>query len=155
MSTPIGQLGGGGGGNAGAMAPSTKPSDVELIEQQLMNNPGATLAGSDMGAPQAPRIDVQASPAAVPGVAFPAQLPPGYGHSVHAPPAVPPPHRSALDEYAFPIALFIITVIALSPFVEGLLKRFVPSATGNVWMMVGIKAALVAGGFMVLDKLNQ
>jgi len=137
------------------MAPSTKPSDVELIEQQLMNNPGATLAGGDMGYPQAPRIDAQASPAAVPGVAFPAQYPPSYGHSVHAPPAVPPPHRSALDEYAFPIALFIITVISLSPFVEGLLKRYVPSATGNVWMMVGIKAALVAGGFMVLDKLNQ
>jgi len=138
------------------MAPSTKPSDVELIEQQLMNNPGATLPNHDMGTPQAPRIDVQASPAAVPGVAFPAPLPPGaYGHSVHAPPAVPPPHRSALDEYAFPIALFVITIIALSPFVEGLLKRFIPSATGNAWVMVAIKAALVAGGFMVLDKLNQ
>lgn len=138
------------------MTPSTKPSDVELIEQQLINNPGATLAGGDMGAMQAPWIDAQATTAAVPGIAFPAPLPQGaYDHLVHAPPAVPPPHRSALDEYAFPIALFVITIIVLSPYVEDLLKRFIPLSTGNVWIMMAIKAALVAGGFMILDKLNQ
>jgi hypothetical protein len=148
MSTPLGQLGG---------ATATKPADVELIESQLMGNQAATLPGRAMGIPEAPRMDGAALPTASPAVAFPAPMHPGaaYGHPMHPPPAVPSPHRGALDEYAFPVSLFIITIIVLSPYVEALLKRFLPASAQNAWAVIAIKAALVTVGFMALDKLNQ
>lgn len=147
MSTPLGQLGG---------ATATKAADVELIESQLMGNQAATLPGDAMVAPQAPRIDAGALPSALPPVAFPTPMPSGmYTQPMYPPPAVSSPNRGALDEYAFPVCLFIITVIVLSPYVETILKRVLPASAQNVWVAIAIRAALVTAGFMVLDKLNQ
>lgn len=119
-----------------------------------MGNQSATLPGAAMGAPQAPRMDGGALPTALPSVAFPAPLPAGYGPA-HLPPAVPSPHRGLLDEYAFPVSLFIITVIVLSPYVDTAMKRFLPATAQGAWVFIALKAALVTAGFMVLDKLNQ
>ncbi len=148
MSTPLGQLGG---------ATATKATDVELIESQLMGNQAATLPNHGMGMPEAPRIDAGALPSALPAVAFPSPTHgmPSYGYPSHPPPAVPSPNRGALDEYAFPVSLFIITIIVLSPYVDNLLKRVLPASAQSVWIVVAIRAALVTAGFMVLDKLNQ
>lgn len=148
MSTPLGQLGG---------ATATKAADVELIESQLMGNQAATLPNHAMGVPEAPRLDAGALPTAPPAVAFPAPAHPGspYGYPAHPPPAVPSPNRGALDEYAFPVSLFIITIIVLSPYVDSLLKRVLPASAQSVWIVVAIRAALVTAGFIVLDKLNQ
>ena len=146
MSTPLGQVG---------EASSTRPSDVEMIESQLMNSTGATLPNHDMGVSQAPRMDPGALPIAMPQVTFPAPAPMHGGQYLHVPPAVPPPHRGALDEYAFPVSLFIITIIVLSPYIGALMKRFLPPSAQNVWITIGIKAAMVTAGFVMLDKLNQ
>lgn len=146
MSTPIGQLGG---------TSSTKSADVELIESQLMNNQAATLPNREMGTVQAPRVDSGALATAAPPVAFPSPATPHYGYPAHPPPATPPPTRSTLDEYAFPVSLFIITVIVLSPYVDVAMKRFLPAMGQRVWVVIAIKAVLVTAGFVVLDKLNQ
>jgi hypothetical protein len=137
------------------MSAATKPSDVELIESQLMDNAGAGLPNRAMGTPQAPRMDPGALPTALPPTAFPAPVAGGYGMPQHPPPAVPPPHRGSLDDYAFPVSLFIITIIVLSPYVGGLLKRFLPPTAQGMWPSIVIKAGLVTLGFVVLDKLNQ
>ena len=163
MSTPLGQLeapsGAAGGGSA-----SAKPADVELIESQLMNNEAASLAGRDVGSAPPPVVDAGALPSAMPNVAFApppvraaAPMAPlgGAHYGAAVPPAVPPPSRGALDEYAFPVAIFIMSLIVLSPFVERLLVRFIPPYLKSGWGQVLIKAGLITAGFFVLDKLNQ
>lgn len=146
MSTPLGQVG---------ISSATKPSDVELIESQLMDNSGAGLPNRALGTPQDSRMDPGALPTALPPTAFPMPAAGGYGYPTHPPPAAPPPHRGTLDDYAFPISLFIITIIVLSPYVGGLLKRFLPPTAQGAWPIIVIKAGLVMFGFIVLDKLNQ
>lgn len=164
MSTPLGQLEAPSAGLSGGSA-STKAADVELIESQLMNNDAASLSGRDVGAAPPVVADAGALPTAMPNVAF---APPPATHiaapvapmgGVHyagsVPPAMPPPSGGALDDYAFPIAIFIMSLIVLSPFIERMLIRFMPPYLKSSWGQVLIKAGLITAGFLVLDKLNQ
>ena len=146
MATPLGQL------NA---PPSTKSADVELIEEQLMNNTGAGLPSRDLGPPQQPpHADPRALPTAPPTMAFPPP-PTAYVHPSHPPPAVPPTGQSALDDYAFPLSLFVIVILVLSPIAEQALKRVLPPAASGPWATIIIKAVLITAGYVALDKLNQ
>ena len=108
--------------------------------------------------------DPGALPSTMPNVAFrppPSQLPPsvspmtGLTNHNQVPPAMPPPSRGALDDYAFPIAIFIMSLIVLSPFIEQFLLRFMPTYLKSNWGQVFVKAVLITAGFLVLDKLNQ
>lgn len=164
MSTPLGQLEAPSAGPSGGSA-SAKPADVELIESQLMNNDAASLSGRDVGSAPSVAADAGALPTAMPNVAFappPAPhiaapvAPMGGGHYAGVvPPAMPPASRGALDDYAFPIAIFIMSLIVLSPFIERMLIRFMPPYLKSSWGQVLIKAGLITAGFLVLDKLNQ
>ena len=163
MSTPLGQLEAPSGAPGGGSA-SAKAADVELIESQLMNNAAAALAGRDVATAPPPVADAGALPSSMPNVAFAppqaratAPISPmgGAYYAAATPPAVPPPSRGALDDYAFPIAIFIMSLIVLSPFAERLLLRFMPPYLKSGWGQVLIKAGLITAGFLVLDKLNQ
>ena len=163
MSTPLGQLDA-TSGNASAGSASTRAADVELIESQLMNNDAASLSGRDVGSVPSVVADPGASPTTLPKVTFappPTQYsapvaPLGGGYYAGTvPPAIPPQSKGALDEYAFPIAIFIMCLIVLSPFLERMLIRFMPPYLKSSWGQVLIKAGLITAGFLILDKLNQ
>jgi hypothetical protein len=163
MSTPLGQLDSSSSNGASGTA-SAKAADIEMIESQLMNNNAASLPNSGMGAEQAPRVDTGALPTATPQMAFPAPPPQvsmpvapmgGAHYAAAVPPAMPPPARGSLDDYAFPISIFILSLIVLSPYIETAMRRFLPAYFQSPWAQVLVKAGLITAGFLVLDKLNQ